>query len=138
MATRYSVEIDGDFFVNFDTDGEYIADTFEVDGEPLRFDSISEVESFLAKLFDAVGDEVERVTATTDQPQPTRIRVKTGQGRPTTAKKITTAVERIETQLDKALRAIQQDRETDMEISRLMHDKLNREADDQALIALLI
>ena len=132
MKTRYTVQVDGDYLVKFDVDGDYISSTFDIDGDEVSFDSIEEVEGFLAELLDAAEKVTERLE------QPPRIRVKTATGKPSKSKKIVEAVEKTEQGINKAYEEAQRRREVDQEISRLMIEKIEREEDDEALIALLV
>ena len=129
---KYTVKVDGDYLVRFETEGDYIADTIEIDGDEVKFDSIKEIEDFLAQLLEVAESVVEGAD------KPIRIKVSTKSG-PSKSKKVAEAVEKTEKAVNTAFQDYQRrQREMDEEISRLMVGKLEKEADDEDIIALLV
>ncbi len=112
----------------------------EVDNEFFFFNTISEVESFLATVRETAEESAERDVTEPVTPKPPRVSVKLVSGRPTTSKTIRREVQRTQSVVNKAyIRAakrIAQIREVDKEISRILQDKL-RDEEDQ-IIALLL
>lgn len=116
-SRRYSVEVDGEFFF---------------------FDSISEVESFLFTVREEAEEAADQLVTTPVTPKPPRISVKTGAGNPTTSKVIQREVRKTQRVVTRAYTQAAERRAVDMEISRLMHKKLQDEQDEDDLIVLLL
>lgn len=114
---RYSVEVDNEFFV---------------------FDSISEVESFLYTVREEAKEAADQLVTTPVTPKPPRIKVKTGSGKPTTSKTLQQTVKRTQKAVNRAYIEAAKRRQVDQEISRLMLRKIEREDEEDTLIALLL
>ena len=114
---RYSVEIDGEFFV---------------------FNSIAEVERFLIQVRETADDQADELVTTPVTPKPPRIRVKTGAGKPTTSVVIQREVKRTQKRVNKAFREAAKRRAVDVEISQLLQQKIEQEDEEDIIISLLL
>lgn len=114
---RYSVEVDNQFFL---------------------FDSIYEVESFLADVRQTAAEEAERLVTTPVTPKPPRIRVKTGSGKPTTSQVLQQAVRRTQKLINTSFINAAKSRAIEAELSQRIQQRIKEDDDEEAILALLL
>ena len=129
---KYTVTVDGDYLVKFETQGDKISSSFEINGDEVQLDSIKEIEEFLSELF-AVAESVAEVSDA-----PPKITVRVESGKPTKSKKIAKLVKEAESKINQAYIEAEKRLEVDREISTLMQKSIERDDEEQDLIALLV
>jgi hypothetical protein len=115
---QYSVQLDGEYFV---------------------FNTIAEVEEFLAMVRKEAEERVDEIVTTVAVPKPPRITVKTRTGKATTSQAIQKAVKRTQKAVIRAYAEAAKRREVDQEISQLLTKKIREEDDEEeAILAILL
>ncbi len=113
----------------------------EVDGEYFVFNTILEVEGFLAQVRESAQEAADHDVQTPVTPKPPRVSVTLSSGKPTTSKAIKTAVRQTQQTVSqayaRAAERIRKQQAIDAEISNLMHAKLEQEEEDNILMLLL-
>ncbi len=112
----------------------------EIDGEFFDADSIGDVQAVLAQARETAEEAAEATVTTPVTPKPPRIKVVTGSGNQTTSQVIQREVKRTQRTVNQAYRIAAQRIARDMEISALIHKKLEQENQDEddAITALLL
>jgi hypothetical protein len=119
---RYSVEVEGEYFI---------------------FDSIPEVQSFLAEIRETAPEAAERdISPDGIIVKPPRIKVLTRTGKVTTAKALRREIRRTENVITTAYQDVAKTRRkisnATLEIAELLHAKIKREEDDEEALILFL
>lgn len=112
----------------------------EVDKQIFFVNTISEAEALLARVRELADESAERDVTEPVTPKPPRIKVRTGTGKKTTSQALQREVKKTQTVVRQAYNRRAQSIAQDIEISRLLLEKLEKEArdDEQAIISLLL
>ena len=117
---RYSVEVEGEYFV---------------------FNTIPEVQQFLAEIRETAPEAAEREISP-ETVKPPRIKVLTRTGKVTTAKTLQAEIKRTENVITRAYQDVAKNRRkisnATLEIAELLHAKIQREEDDEEALILFL
>ena len=119
---RYSVEVEGEYFI---------------------FDSIPEVQGFLAQIRETAPEAAEQdISPVGTTKKPPRIKVLTRTGKATTSKTLQQEIKRTQSVITRAYQLAAETRRkmqsVNMEIAELLHAKIKREEDDEEALILFL
>lgn len=110
----------------------------EVDGQFIEVSNIAEVEAVLGQAKELAEVSAPRDVKPSVRIKPPRIAVRTASGQPSTSQVIRRAVQSTQEAVKAIYRKAQADLEQSREISRLIHDRLSQEDEEDAVLALLL
>ena len=119
---RYSVEVEGEYFI---------------------FDSIPEVQGFLAQIRETAPEAAEQdIPPEGTIKKPPRIKVLTRTGKATTSKTLQAEIKRTQSVITRAYQDVAKNRRkisnATLEIAELLHAKIKREEDDEEALILFL
>lgn len=110
----------------------------EVDGQFLEVANVAEVEAVLANARELAEVAAPRDVKPAVRIKPPRIAVRTASGEPSTSQTIRRAVQNTQAAVNAIYRRAQVELEQNREISRLIHERIAQEDEEDAILALLL